>query len=175
VDINYVITLSAADRPGIVEALSNAVAEAGGNWHESRMLRLAGRFAGVARVGIAEAHAGALEGALAKLESSGLELRVDRVQETSDVGDRYPLRLSLVGHDRPGIVHEISAALASREINVLELHTDCSSAPMSGERLFHARAELLCPSGLSAEGLRDALEEVGQDWMVDISLDEAAE
>ena len=76
-DINYVITLSAADRPGIIEALSNAVAEAGGNWHESRMLRLAGRFAGVARVGIPRSQAATLEIALARLESQGLELRVE--------------------------------------------------------------------------------------------------
>ena len=36
-----VLTFIAKDRPGLVDALSTAVAQAGGNWQDSRMAHLA--------------------------------------------------------------------------------------------------------------------------------------
>ena len=55
------------------------------------------------------------------------------------------LSLELVGTDRPGIVREISQALAKRGVNVAELHTECGTAPMSNEPLFRAKADLRVP------------------------------
>ena len=57
-----------------------------------------------------------------------------------------PMELELVGLDRPGIVREISMLLAQHEVNVEELSTDRSSAPMSGEMLFRARARVHVPA-----------------------------
>ena len=47
---SYVLTLIGPDSPGLVERLAEAVADAGGNWVESEMSRLAGQFAGILRV-----------------------------------------------------------------------------------------------------------------------------
>ena len=52
--VNYVVTIFGSDRPGIVEGLSNAIAKLGGNWQESQMTRLAGRFAGIICIGVPE-------------------------------------------------------------------------------------------------------------------------
>ena len=41
---------------------------------------------------------------------------------------------------------------------------------MSGEKLFHANAELICPVDLHSDQLRESLEKIGQDLMVDIQL-----
>ena len=49
-----VLTVMADDRPGIVERIADAVAAAGGNWLESNMSRLGGKFAGILLVDIAE-------------------------------------------------------------------------------------------------------------------------
>ena len=75
----------------------------------------------------------------------------------------------LVGDDRPGIIHDISQALARRDINVSELATSCESAPMSGEALFRATASLLLPSGVTIEELREDLEKIAHDLMVDLT------
>ena len=47
---DIVLTIVGSDRPGLVEAVAEAVARAGGNWLESRMAHLAGKFAGILRV-----------------------------------------------------------------------------------------------------------------------------
>jgi glycine cleavage system regulatory protein len=80
--------------------------------------------------------------------------------------------LSLMGQDRPGIVRQISEALARRGVNVEELITECSSAPMTGEILFHARAEVEIPGNCSIAELRGEFEKIASDLMVDIKLHE---
>jgi glycine cleavage system regulatory protein len=45
---------------------------------------------------------------------------------------------------------------------------------MSGERLFHATLALTLPSGISTDVLRDALEALANEIMVDVELDPEA-
>jgi glycine cleavage system regulatory protein len=78
--------------------------------------------------------------------------------------------LEIVGQDRPGIVRELSHAIASYGVNVEELHTECASAAMSGETLFKARAKLSIPDSCDIGELRKKLEKIAGDLIVDISL-----
>ena len=80
--------------------------------------------------------------------------------------------MSLVGHDRIGIVREVSQVLARHAINVEDLSTYTASAPMSAEILFHASAELTAAADLDARALTGDLEQISNDLMVDITLDE---
>jgi glycine cleavage system regulatory protein len=82
------------------------------------------------------------------------------------------MRLELVGVDRPGIVREVSQLLARHGVNVEELVTDRVSAPMSGEMLFEARANVAVPASTDLAGLRAALERTANDLMVDLKLEE---
>ncbi|MBN2193238.1 MAG: glycine cleavage system protein R [Polyangiaceae bacterium] len=168
-----VLTLIGPDRPGLVEAVSETVARHGGNWLESRMARLAGQFAGILRVSVPEGKASVLEADLGGMDTHGLRILVQgSVESPPDVPSRL-LDLELVGQDRPGIVREISQALAGRGVNVEELVTDCVSAPMSGEQLFRAHARLRAPRELAIADLTTALEAVAHDLMVDVALGEA--
>ena len=47
---SLVLTFVGDDRPGLVNAISQAVAAHAGTWLESRSVRLAGKFAGVVLV-----------------------------------------------------------------------------------------------------------------------------
>jgi glycine cleavage system regulatory protein len=80
------------------------------------------------------------------------------------------LRLELIGQDRPGIISEISAALATRNVSILELETNTLSAPMSGEPLFEAKATLRVPNELPLDQLRETLEDIANELMVDLDL-----
>ncbi|MGB5415817.1 MAG: ACT domain-containing protein, partial [Polyangiales bacterium] len=144
----------------------------GGSWVESRMSRLAGEFAGILRVSVPAAQADALAGALEALRADGLRVVVERgFEETGEEG--HVIVLELIGSDRPGIVHKISEALAARGVNVDELNTECEGAPWSGDTLFKAMARLRAPKGLDLDQLRESLEAIAADLMVDISIGEA--
>ena len=47
-----ILTIIGEDKPGIVESLAEVIADHSGNWLESSMSHLAGKFAGILRVGV---------------------------------------------------------------------------------------------------------------------------
>lgn len=169
--INLILTAIGDDHPGLVGELAAVISAHQGNWLESSMSHLAGKFAGIVRVDVADGQAEALQLALAGL--SGLKVAAESSVPTSPAQGRR-LKLSLVGHDRIGIVKEVSQVLTRHAVNVEELATHVSTAPMSAETLFHAHAELLVASGLDVQTLMSDLEHLSDELMVDITLDEAA-
>lgn len=169
--VSLVLTVIGDDRPGLVEQLATAISQYGGNWLESSMSHLSGKFAGIVCVGIAETQITALKEKLADL--SGLRITSEESDADAEViSDSRRLKLSLVGHDRIGIVREVSQVLAKHSINVESLNTYTASAPMSAAILFHATAELTASPQLDAHVLKAELELLSNDLMVDITLDE---
>jgi glycine cleavage system regulatory protein len=150
-----------------VGSLSKVVADHGGNWLESSMSQLAGKFAGILRVSVADQQADELIAALESL-SGDLRLVIERVAEDQVIAPPQTVALSLVGNDRPGIVREISHALAGLAVNVEKLSTECEPAPMSGDILFKARATLRVPGTVSLEDLQTTLEQLADDLMVEL-------
>jgi glycine cleavage system regulatory protein len=173
--VSLVLILIGEDKPGLVELLAQTVAAHEGNWLESRMSRMAGRFAGILRASVPVARADALTEALWALESEGLRVVVERSTFEDRDEELRRVSLALVGADRAGIIRDISRALASRRINVDDLQTECTSAPMSGEILFNARASLRIPVDVAVDELREALEEIADDLMVDITLGDVSD
>jgi glycine cleavage system regulatory protein len=170
VPTSLVLTVIGEDKPGIVEHIADLVLAAGANWEESRMARLAGRFAGILRVDVDSTRAAQLESALRNLESRGLRIVVESGTVVEDTPVRV-IRLEVVGHDRPGIVRDISRVLAERGINIEELETEVTSAPDSGDTLFRARARLAMPPAISIDTLRTLLESLALDLMVDVTVE----
>jgi glycine cleavage system regulatory protein len=169
---SLVLTVIGPNRPGLIEALSDLVASHHGSWLESRMAHLAGQFAGILRVSVSEKRMQELVDALRDLEREGLHMVVARSGGEAPSAQNRAMHLELLGSDRPGILREISAALAARGIDVAELRTEVVSAPMSGELMFHASADLRIPVELNPEGLRKDLEALANELMVDVDLDE---
>ena len=169
-----VLTVIGTDRPGLVEKVADLVARHGGNWLESRMCRLGGQFAGIVRIVVAEEGQGTLTAALQGLAGQGLKVEVYADAAVVPPQAESLARLELVGQDRPGIVRQVAAALAGHGVNVEELSTECVSAPMSGETLFKAQAKLHVPAGCDVAALREELERVANDLLVDITFEPVA-
>jgi glycine cleavage system regulatory protein len=166
------MTVIGKDRPGLVESVARVVAEHGGNWLESRMCQLGGEFAGILRIYVPAEKQVALENALRELKAEGLSIVVQPDRGSPPVRDYKSVRLEIIGQDRPGIVRQISSALAEYHINVEEFSSECGSAPMTGETLFRAQAHLQIPSGCHLGEVQAELEKIAGDLMVDISLEE---
>ena len=168
---SLVVTIIGNDRPGIVERVSEVVLGAGANWEESRMARLAGKFAGILHITVARGADEALTAALRAMTSDDLTVVVE--SSGTVAGPTRTVRLELVGNDHPGIIRDISRVLAQGQVNIEELETGVFGTPMSGEQLFRARAQLRLPNAVTTEALRERLEALAGDLMVDITLDES--
>ena len=167
---SLVLTVVAADRPGLVEAISRVIAGQDGNWLESRMSRLGGQFAGILRVELPPSREAALLEALRALDATGLKVsaHADASAAAAPEGELHVLEV--VGHDRPGIVREISHALARHGVNVEDLTSEVASAAMSGEPLFKARARVRLPGGSDASVIQAELEKIAADLIVELNF-----
>lgn len=163
-----VMTILGADRPGLVRQVADTVAEHGGNWLESRMARLAGQFAGIVRVQCASQSVEPLLAALAALKDHGLIVQAVR-EDAREPEARVTLSVDVLGHDRPGIVRELSAAIANAGGNVEELVTGLESAPMAGHAMFRAHGIVSIPSRTDPATLTAAIENLGGDLSVEIN------
>ena len=72
------------------------------------------------------------------------------------------LVLTIIGDDKPGLVESLSS------VSVEKLSTQCIAAPMSGEILFKASAQLKVPSSLDLDELQSVLEEIADDLIVEL-------
>lgn len=168
--VSVVLTLIGDDRPGLVESVSEVLAAHGANWEQSRMASLAGKFAGILLASAPSARVAALKEALEGLSTEGLKLTVTHGAGGHAEAEHRTFRMELMGQDRPGIVHEISSAIASHGISVDELTTEVVHASMAGGDLFKASATLQVPDSVDEEDLRETLEGLANEIMVDIHL-----
>ena len=166
---SVILTVVGSDRPGLTQALADAVLGAGGNWLESHLGRLGGKYVGSVLVELPEDRLPILEEAVRQVDASGLRVTlVDAGEERPSQGE--VLILELVGQDRPGIVREVTTVLAGLGVNIEDLATATQNSSMSGAKLFHADARLTLPAGVSEETVRGALERISGEIMVDFSV-----
>jgi glycine cleavage system regulatory protein len=75
-----VLTAMGADKPGLVDLLSQALSSCGANWEESRMARLGGQFAGILLATVDRDRVADLERAVSALAARGLRVTVERTE-----------------------------------------------------------------------------------------------
>lgn len=168
---SYIVSFVGDDRPGLVEQLSSVIESSGGNWHESRLSQLGGKFAGLILVSLPGNDGAAMEEQLKALSASGISVRVTATTDVAAAPPGRDITLTVMGPDRLGIVREISRALAERDINVVEMDSEVKSAAMSAEAMFHARIDARIPEATDMNDLSDTLDEIANHMTLEIDLE----
>jgi len=172
---HLIVTVIADDRPGVVETLADTIAAHRGNWLESQLTHMHGKFAGIVAVATQESDVYALQTAIAGLSKQGFVVTSERAQAQPSRATLQPFTLTIVGPDRPGIIREVSRALAKRGINLVELSSECSSMPWSGEPMFTARGQAHMPQDTNLAELGDALDLIAEELGLDIAFEDRQE
>lgn len=157
------VTVLGHDRPGIIAAVTGALAGLGGNLEDSSMTRLRGHFAMtliVAGSGTAAEVEAALAPAVPDLLVSVRE--VPEEGEPEAVGSPY--LLTVHGADRPGIVSAVTSVLADAGGNVTDLTTRLAG------RLYLLVVEVELPASCDVEALTGRLAATARDLGVEASL-----
>lgn len=161
-----ILTAIGNDQAGLISTLAATVRFHGGNWEYSDMTELAGTFAGVVQVSVPESRIDAFIADLDDLDAE-LDVQVRLAQHPTPPSDT--LRVELVADDRPGIVQELTAALAALDVSVHRLETATTPAPMAGGELFSFVATASLPDGVTPTEVRAALEAVSNEVLVELS------
>ena len=175
-DTQVILVVSGSDRPGLTKALADAVHAAGGNWLESHLSRLGGKYVGSVLVELDAAALPALEAGVRAVDATGLHVALVPADDVPDTGGEAPppggeeVSVELVGQDRPGIVREVTAALAALCANIASLTTGTERGAWSGESLFRAEAVVTLPVGVTRDQVQAALEGISGEVMVDFTV-----
>lgn len=166
---SVILSAVGGDRPGLTQGLAEAVFAAGGNWLESNLSHLGGKYVGSILVELDTGRLGELGQAVDRLNAGGLHVQIVPAGDAAPTVGK-PLWFELVGQDRPGIVHEVTAVLAGLGVNIEDFATRTEIGSMSAERLFRANARLTVPDGTSPDDVQAALEAISGEIMVDFTL-----
>jgi len=165
---SLVLTISSHDRPGIMSRLSTVISEAGGNWLESRMARLAGQFVGIVCIECQKENEAKIRANLESLAEEGIHVHALDSGDISDYPFTRHMRIDIFGNDRPGIVSQLTKAISCAGANIEEINTSIESAAMSGQNIFHACGTICLPDSCADETVISAIEALSDDLTIEI-------
>lgn len=120
----FMLTVVGEDQPGVVAGLSGALYQVGVNLGEASMVRLGGNFTIMLMVET-EADEAALHRQLdAFARQMALHVHLDRIKGRLHQHVEPNVRIAVHGADRPGIVAQVTSALATAGFNILDLDSD---------------------------------------------------
>lgn len=164
-----ILSAVGSDRPGLTQALAEAVLGAGGNWLESHLSHLGGKYVGAVLVEVDEDRLPELNDAVGQVDASGLHVSIVTAGEQEE-SDGYRLSIEVVGQDRPGIVREVTAVLSRLGANIEDFASSTEKSAWSGEPLFRAGAKVRVSPAVSFEQVQSALEAISGEIMVDLTV-----
>jgi predicted amino acid-binding ACT domain protein len=158
----YVVTVTAADRVGIVFSVAGTVRDEGGNVLELSQTVMRGFFTIILAVEFAEPHdPKALAATIAergqRFNLTVAVLAAESAEPEPAVPNGERFLLTVLGGDAPGNIHGIAGCLAAHGVNIVDLH-----ARAEGDR-FSLVMEAFLPPDLAPGTVRAELERFGRD------------
>jgi glycine cleavage system transcriptional repressor len=168
--MRFAVSVFGRDRPGIVAAVTRALANAGCNLEDTSMTILRGHFAMMLVVsGAAGTTPADLEAVLAPVAGrldlqASVRVVADEVTAAAGKGERWSA--AVYGADRPGLVARVSEALAARDVNIVDLETRVIGEP---DPVYAMHFELQVPAGTASQVEAD-LRTVARELGVEVSM-----
>ncbi len=170
--IELVLAVIGRDRAGVVASLADVVRFHEGNWKRSELAEIAGTFAGVVVVEVGDDRVDELLTNLLILRDQGLHVTAQQVEEPLAAPEVDEVRLRLTGQDRPGVVHQVSAAISEAGVSISRLGTVTDLPGTDGGRRFEITAQLSVPVGTDLDAVLDAIGEVAVNLGIALDVDD---
>jgi glycine cleavage system transcriptional repressor len=157
----YIVTVTAADRVGIVFSVAGTIRDQGGNILELSQTVMRGYFTIILAVEFPEPKDPRKLSAAVTERGKRFDLTVAVIVRKAGLetpvpnGERFIL--TVLGRDHPGNIHGIAGCLAAHGVNIVDLH-----ARADGAR-FSLVMEVFIPPDLSPATVRAELERYGRD------------
>ena len=167
---SLIISAVGSDRPGIVSELTGIITNHGGNIEESRMTRLGSDFTIIMLVSVDIKWKESLVVALQAMKE--LSITTKGTEPNTVIKDTN-CQIFLNGADNEGIVRVLSKYLAGKYINILEMETNISNAPITGTPLFNLMAITTIPDNIDLVEIQSDLTLIAQKLGVEITVNQS--
>ena len=171
-DSFLVITALGEDKPGIVDKLTEIVADSHCNVVDSRMSVLGGEFAIMLLAAGKWNELAKLEDVLSTAgDRLGLLINCKRTEPGKAATDLMPYSIEVVSIDQPGIVHELARFFSSRNINIHELNTTQYAAAHTGTPMFALQLAVNIPASTHIAMLREEFLDFCENQNMDATME----
>lgn len=154
----FIMTITGEDRPYIIQSLAETTRRMGGEWLNSKVMHLEGRFTALMKVSVDTDQKTALKD---KLESLYPELDfIYSPAPTEEKEEMELVKLIVDCNDRPGLTHDIVEVLSelNLEAETLEVHR-FPVTPVGGT-VYSANLSVRIPNTMMRAELGKTLEEI---------------
>ena len=166
-----VISALGADRPGIVDELSNIIYSHALNVEDSRMSVLGGEFAILLLVSGEQSSVDALQAQLSDIEDSlKMRLLLKATTDLTATENTMPYSVEVAALDHPGIVRNIASFFSNQNINIVNLQTESYSAPHTGSPMFALHMTIGISADTNISQLRETFMQVCDELNLDAEL-----
>jgi glycine cleavage system transcriptional repressor len=166
-----VISALGADRPGIVDELSNIIYKNELNIEDSRMTVLGGEFAVLLLVSGETDSIQAFQSQTTDMELA-LKLRIlikATTDSSSDI-NAIPYAVEVAALDHPGIVGNIASFFSDRNFNIVNLQTERYAAAHTGSPMFALHMTIGISADTNISLLRDEFMQTCDELNLDAEL-----
>ncbi len=164
---SLIISAIGSDRAGIVSELTEIITKHGGNIEESRMTRLGSDFTIIMLVKVDPKWEESLVVVLQGI--NGLFITTKRTKSDTVISNEN-YQIALNGADNEGIMNVLSKYLTEKSINILDMETYISNAPITGTPLFNLRAITTISEGTNLTDIQSDLNQISIKLGVEISV-----
>ena len=168
--IKIIVSAIGSDRPGIVAELTEIIISYGGNIEESKMTRLGSDFVMIILISIEEITQESLIKSIQKIK--GLSISAKKTDSKAVITDEH-CQITLNGADNEGIVNVLSKYLANRAMNILDMETTISNAPVTGTPLFNLITITSIPDNINIEKIKSDLTKIALNLGVEITVNQS--
>ena len=169
-----VISAIGSDHTGVVQGLTKAVLDCGGNIEESRMTTLGSEFAMLLLVSGNWHLRSKLDSELEKLgKAEDLQITVKETDAKPAAVDRMPYLVDVLALDHEGIVFNLADFFAARNIEIADVATHSYAAAHTGAPMFSVQMSVNVPSDVHIAQLRDEFHDLCETLNLDAVFDAA--
>ena len=168
---SLVITAIGADRPGIVNELTEVLLEASLNVEDSRMSVLGGEFVVMLLVTGEEKDINAIKQQIETLSQSlNLSLLIKSTSRPDSNNNYKQFTIDVDGMDNPGIVHKLARYLSQHQINIVNMHTESTHAAHTGTPMFSVHMLVDMPTDLNHQQIETDFASLCDELSMDVEF-----
>ena len=168
---SLILTAVGPDKIGLVEKISEFIAQQGCNIEDSKMAVFCGEFALILLITGESINLSKIATTYHDLEDlTGLTISVKKPSSKKGTDPLLPYRLVASCLDHPGVVHRLSSVLSNLAINIESMETKTYVAPVSGTPIFRLEAVISIPARLNINALRSRFAEIEREENIDAEL-----
>lgn len=162
----FITTITGPDSTGIIKNLAETTRAMGGEWQNTKVVKLGGQIACLMKLVVKKEDEATLK---AELNTQFPQLHFSYAEAKKNTNENMKtVKLEIDCKDRPGLTKDISNILLSLDLVVENMEFNRVHVSSIGEAMFNARLALSVAESVREESVAEEIESLSEDMRVNV-------